>query len=416
MVVNKDDIPLFWIDPRINLVKSYSDLLHDINSTNSVHFCLRNTDTYQLFVELLCSMLTNDEFKLLDSDWSSRELINLGIEEQELSLTIDLPHHFFPSLPDFLSLIGRENGWRLGFFTSGTTGRPKFISHTRSALARNVKTGSRFLGNIWGFCYNPTHFAGIQVFLQAIYNQNTLVNLFNIEYDLFNPLLHRYAISHISATPTYYRSVYPYLQTTYPLVQRLTFGGEMFDEQIATSLIEHFPNARITNVYASTELGSILAGKGNTLKIPIELADCVRVSKEGELQVHKSLMGDTVTSDGEMWFSTGDLVTMEENGRIRFFSRKSEMINVGGYKVNPHEIEAVILELPNIRDVVVYGRENRITGKVIAADVTLKNADSDIAKQIRGYLKNRVQDWKIPRIIKVVDEIDRTRTGKKVRK
>jgi len=404
----------FWIDPKANITKTYADLFSDISATKSVHKCLKNTNTYQLYVELLAGMLTNEEFILIDSDWSTSELNTLGIDENQLNAAIPLSPISLSTFDDLLEKISALKNWKLGFFTSGTTGRPKYIAHNLSVLARNVKSGERFANNQWGFCYNPTHFAGIQVFLQAIYNNNTMVNLFYADYALAEQSLKKYAITHLSATPTYYRSIYSQLHDTYPLVERITFGGEMFDNQIAQMLLSFFPNAKITNVYASTELGSILAGKGNTLKIPDEFADRIRISEERELQVHKSLMGET---DSDEWFNTGDLVERKEDGTLLFVSRKSEMINVGGYKVNPHEIEEIIIELPNVSDVVVYGRDNRITGKLIVADVKLSGmAFGDMETTILNHLQSRVQPWKIPRLIHFVDEIDRTRTGKKVRK
>ena len=404
----------FWIDPKANIEKTYADLLADISAIKFAHKCLKNSNTYQLYVELLAGMQINEEFILIDSDWSMNELQTLGIDEKQLSETVSLPHSSLSSFDEFLAKIAATKHWKLGFFTSGTTGRPKYIKHDLHVLARNVKTGARFSKNQWGFCYNPTHFAGIQVFLQAIFNKNTMVNMFHNDYALAERSLKHYAITHLSATPTYYRSIYPQLYGTYPLVERITFGGEMFDDQIAKMLLSYFPNARITNVYASTELGSILAGKGNSLKIPEEFSDRIRISDENELQVHKSLMGE---SESDEWFNTGDLVERKEDGTLQFVSRKSEMINVGGYKVNPHEIEEIIIQLPEVNDVVIYGRDNRITGKLIVADVKLSGISSgDMETKIMEHLKSRVQPWKIPRIIHIVDDIDRTRTGKKVRK
>ena len=408
---------LFWIDPETGICTTYNDLLKDVRTVKSIHKYLKNRNTYLLYVDIITSMLTNNEYILLDPDWSASELENLGITETNLSESVDISSYHINSIDELFESISLSKMWKLGFFTSGTTGRPKFISHYLSVLARNVKTGDKFSSNQWGFCYNPTHFAGIQVFLQALFNKNTMVDMFSIKYGRAEEALKKYAITHISATPTYYRSIYPYLHDTYPLVERITFGGEMFDNQIAQRMTQYFPNAKFTNVYASTELGSILAGKGKTLKISEQFADRIRISDEGELIVHTSLMGKTPDLGEKEWFFTGDLVKRETDGTLQFISRKSEMVNVGGYKVNPHEIEEIILELPEVRDVIVYGRDNRITGKIIFADITLNNSvNDDPERRIQEYLKSRVQPWKIPRMIRIVDEIDQTRTGKKVRK
>lgn len=408
---------VFWLEPETGFYKSYKDLLQDIKSTTTVYKYIKNNNNYYFFLDLICSMLTDNQFALLDRDWSQAELNNLELDGVDLSEKVDLKSIDFTSIDEVLYHISQSKNWKLGFFTSGTTGRPKFISHNLGVLSRNVKAGDKFQNNIWGFCYNPTHFAGIQVFLQAFFNKNMIVNLFNVDYGIVERSIKKYAITHLSATPTYYRSVYPLLHDSYPSVERITFGGEMFDEQIARMLTRYFPNSKITNVYASTELGSVLAGAGNTLKIPEEFKDKIKISEDGELIVHRSLMGEETILQNDAWFSTGDLVKQEDDGTIQFISRKTEMINVGGYKINPHEIEEIINEIQDIQDSVVYGRDNRITGKVLVAEIVLRPGfTGDMEKEIHEYLKNRLQPWKIPRLIKITENIDRTRTGKKVRK
>ncbi|PWR69624.1 ANL family adenylate-forming protein [Methanospirillum stamsii] len=407
----------FWVEPEKDYFKSYDDLLQDIQSKRFVDKYIKNNNNYNFFLDLICSMLTDRQFALIDKDWSQAELNNLGLNEIDLTENVKLESNDFFSIDEVLNRISQYKEWKLGFYTSGTTGRPKFISHNLGVLSRNVKTGSRFQKNIWGFCYNPTHFAGIQVFLQAFFNQNSIINLFNMDYSIVERTIKKYAISHLSATPTYYRSLYPFLHESCPLVERITFGGEIFDDQIAQMLINYFPNAKITNVYASTELGSVLAGEGNTLKIPEEFKDRIKISEDGELVVHRSLMGEDTSLDNDLWFSTGDIVTNEPDGTIKFISRKTEMINVGGYKINPHEIEGIINEIHEIQDSIVYGRDNRITGKVLVAEVVLRPGyTGDMERKIFEYLSGHLQPWKIPRMIKITDSIDRTRTGKKVRK
>ena len=94
------------------------------------------------------------------------------------------------------------------------------------------------------------------------------------------------------------------------------------------------------------------------------------------------------------------------------------MINIGGYKVNPHEVEAEIKKkIENVLDALVFGRKNKITGNILAAQISLKEGvdTKEMEQKIVNQLRNKLQEWKIPRIISFVDEIKLTRTGKKVR-
>jgi len=231
--------------------------------------------------------------------------------------------------------------------------------------------------------------------------------------------LNRFQVTHISATPTFYRSIIPYIKQQIPTVERLTMGGEKYDETLENILIKIFPNAEIRNVYASTEAGSIFSAKGDIFRISERLRDKIKINEDNELLIHKSLLGEseTLKLDGE-WYRTGDLVEKIDDDHFKFISRKTEMINVGGYKVNPHEVENEIKKVEGVIDVLVKARNNRITGSILTAEVEVMEGinKKEKEKEIIKVLEKNLQNWKIPRIITFVDNIELTRTGKKVRK
>ena len=137
--------------------------------------------------------------------------------------------------------------------------------------------------------------------------------------------------------------------------------------------------------------------------------------KNNELFIHKSLLGKFEDNYlHEDYYNTGDLVEWvdELEGLFRFKSRNNELLNVGGYKVNPSEVEEVLLELPQIQHVVVYGKPNSILGHVICAEIKLIKANTLLESDIRIYLSQKLQDFKIPRKITFVESIKLTRTGK----
>ena len=201
-------------------------------------------------------------------------------------------------------------------------------------------------------------------------------------------------------------------------IERLTFGGERMDETLLPDVKRVFPNAEIRNIYASTEAGALFTSDGNEFSIPLKLKDKIRILNTGELLIHASLLGSGVPlQDGE-WFSTGDLVESVGENRFRFISRKTEMINVGGYKVNPNEVEAVIRQVDGVADVLVSGKENRLLGHVLLAHVVKQRVaveDVVLKEKILKHLAERLQSWKCPRVIYFVDHLELSRTGKKVR-
>ena len=280
-------------------------------------------------------------------------------------------------------------------------------------IPTSVRRGDKYRDSIWAFAYNPTHMAGLQVFFQAFGNGNTIVNVFNSSRDEVFAAIDAQGITHISATPTFYRLLLP-CDHVCPTMRRVTLGGEKSDRQLYDSIGCIFPNAKINNVYASTEAGSLFAARGDAFRIPPELKDKFKVV-DGELLIHRSLLGyseNFVFTDD--FYSSGDLVEWvdETAGLFRFKSRRNELINVGGYKVNPNEVEKEITAVAGVLQAVVYGKVNSVLGNVLCAEV-VKAQDCAITEtDLRRYLAGRLQDFKIPRRIKFVDKLSLTRTGK----
>jgi len=217
-------------------------------------------------------------------------------------------------------------------------------------------------------------------------------------------------ITHISATPTFYRLLLP-CDETFQSVERVTSGGEKFNEKTIAQLKGIFPNAKITNVYASTEAGTIFASDNDIFTIKPEFAHLIRLSND-ELLIHTSLMGSS-DKNVEEWYNTGDLVEKisDDPLKFRFTTRKSDMINVGGYKVNPIEVEEAMLSIPGVNNVRVFPKANSVLGNIICSEVVRDN-DGITEASIRTVLQSKIQEFKIPRIIRFVDELSTTRTGK----
>jgi acyl-CoA synthetase (AMP-forming)/AMP-acid ligase II len=207
------------------------------------------------------------------------------------------------------------------------------------------------------------------------------------------------------------------LNGEFPTVRRLTSGGERFEPSLRESLQNLFPNAKFRNVYALTEAGSLLESNGELFQIPQRFSDQIRVTEENELAIHKSLLADSVAdevSDG--WFYTGDLVEYETESQFRFVGRESDFVNIGGYRVNPHEVEEMINNVDSVKAATVTARESSVTGHILVAEVEpIARVDSEVIKERVKSTIEELEKWKQPRIIDIVDEINQSRSGKRVR-
>lgn len=389
-------------------------LIDDINNTSIYNPYCKSADYYTVFKHIILSLLIDEEIILLDSDFTESELINLTGYSDYAEFIKPVVKSTVPILVNQKELIEKlsnpTENWKITLFTSGTTGIPKKVSHDFKSITRFVKVSERNEKSIWGFAYNPTHMAGIQVFFQALLNGNSIIRLFGLNTkDIYNEINNN-RITHISATPTFYRLLLPYNET-FPSVERITSGGEKFNEKTFKQLNQVFPNAKITNVYASTEAGTLFASQNDIFSVRPEYESLIHI-ENNELLIHSSLMGSTGTNIEE-WYNTGDIIEIvsQKPLKFRFVNRKSEMINVGGYKVNPLEVEEAILTLSGIKNVRVYPKQNSVLGNIICCEV-VANSNLITESSIRTFLQSKIQEFKIPRVIRFVEELSTTRTGK----
>ena len=388
----------------------YEDLLRALNESTTYYPYYKTCDVFSYFVNLIKTLAVNKSLVLLDSDINPSEID--GLDESKVNVAESIAPSSFQSMDEVVDTVQNSKS-EITIFTSGTTGQPKKVVHSIATLTRSVRIGDRYKGQVWAYAYNPTHMAGLQVFFQAFENQNTLVNVFNQTRDYVYQQICEKGITHISATPTFYRLLLPFVQA-YESVIRVTLGGEKSDQHLYDSIMKIFPNAKINNVYASTEAGSLFAAKGDCFQVPEAIKDKFKVVDD-ELLIHKSLLGSSdsfkFTDD---YYHSGDLIEWvdESRGLFRFMSRKNELINVGGYKVNPGEVEVSIQDINGVRQAMVYGKANSILGNVLCADVVLEPGVTLTELDIKKVLGAQLQDFKVPRRIKFIEEISLTRTGK----
>lgn len=313
------------------------------------------------------------------------------------------------SVTDFISkaMSSVDEGIRLT--SSGSMGVPTTVRHTLRTLARAVVVAPRHADDIFGLAFNPTHIAGVQVYLQAFANGNTMVNLWGLPPAEVVARCRQWNVTHLSATPTFYRMLAAE-GTRLPQLRSLSMGGEVVDEALLRRLRDIFPAARIHNIYASTEAGTLLISEGVDFTLPENLVGKIRLH-ENRIWVHRDLLGRFSNTDE--WFDTGDRVevTTLSPPRFRIVGRTHSAVNVGGEKVNPSDIESVLSLHPAIAAAHVYGVRNSVTGELLAADLVTQGAPPD-EMEVRKHLALHLPAHRIPRILRFVDRLNVNRSGK----
>ena len=317
--------------------------------------------------------------------------------------------------------------------TTGTTGLPKAARHDWSVLARTARDTRARPGQRWLLAYGPQQFAGIQVLQHVMAIQGTLVAPFPRQpRDGLEALLTQ-QLDCVSATPTYWRFLLAEARSrgvALPPLAQVTLGGEASSPDLLADLRAALPDARISQVYASTEFGSIASvGDGRPgLSVASlwseENPDGLLRVVDGQLWVRagtgmSGYAGDRsdtpVEEDG--WVPTGDLAEVVED-RVLFRGRNSEVINVGGVKVHPLPVEERISALPQVSMARVFGRPNRLTGAIVAVEIVPTGDPeavdtSDLRRAVKEAVADLPSAWH-PRSVSVVTDLE-TRGAKTVR-
>jgi acyl-coenzyme A synthetase/AMP-(fatty) acid ligase len=405
---------MFFVDPKIGKSFDWELLINDINNTKTFNPYCNFDDYYSIFKNIIISILIEENITLLDSDFTTSELFNLTGLTEFSTFSTNVLNSRFLNINSKTNLIERVNNcgakWSVTLFTSGTTGSPKNVCHSFQTLTRFVNRGVKQDSSIWGFAYNPTHMAGLQVFFQAFLNGNTIVRLFDSKPITIYKSINTYKITHISATPTFYRQLID-INEKCETVLRITSGGEKFNTDLQQKITKNFPNAKVTNVYASSEAGTLLASKNDKFYIKVDYKELIKI-ENNELIIHSSLLGKIDILETE-WYKTGDIVEILNYQPLEFIftNRKNDIINIGGYNVNPQEVEECLLKFNGIQNAMVYSKANTIIGNILCCEII--SSDSEITEKVlRKYLQTQIQEFKIPRLFRFVNEINTTRTGK----
>lgn len=372
---------------------------------------LRPASTAEALVGVLQALVRGAPLRLIDGDFSSAELAALDIDASNLEHRAPLPDAAPSNWTAATAAATASTGFSLELYTSGSTGLPKRVRHRLPSLTRTLKTGPHHRDSVWALAYNPTHIAGIQVLLQAFFNRNTLIDVFTLPRRAVWQRLETFGVTHLSATPTFYRLLLP-AEHPLPRVRGLTLGGERSDAALLERLRAAFPSARLHNLYASTEAGTLLVAEGDVFGIHPGVEGRVKI-EAGQLWVARELLaefsGPQAAAD---WYATGDRVeiTSEAPLRFRILGRETDWVNVGGAKVSPAEVEAALLTHPEVRECRVHGRANSVVGTLLCAEIVSETPLDETA--LRAHLAARLQPHKIPRVIKRVPALALTRSGK----
>ena len=317
-----------------------------------------------------------------------------------------------------------ETEWILP--TSGTSGPPKLVVHTLCGLMGAI-AGAPL--QHWATFYDIRRYGGLQIFLRAMSGQGSLSLAGDGE--SVGSLLTRFGaagITHISGTPSHWRKVLMSSEGGRIDPVHVRLSGEIADDAVLGALRALYPRARIEHAYASTEAGVVFAVGDGRAGFPASWLDGdgavqMRVV-DGSLRVRSDrcairFLGSNPPriADEDGFVDTGDMVD-RRGDRLHFVGRRSGIINVGGVKIHPEEVEAALNAHAAVRASRAFGRKSSITGALVFADVVLRDGrtpDGASERQILAACRTRLPPHMVPAGLRFVSDLPVTDGGKLAR-
>lgn len=325
---------------------------------------------------------------------------------------------------DALRQISRAG---LVLFSSGSTGKPKAMIHDFDQLIDSYK--DRKIKNISFLIFLMfDHIGGMNTLLNALSMGAHLVIPQKRETRHICELIEKYNVRVLPASPSFLNLLLiseDYKYHDISSLRLVTYGTESMPEPLLTKLAKTFPRVRFVQTFGTSETGiaktSSRSSDSTYFRIDDQGVEYKIVHGELFLKTGTQVLGylnAPTDSFADGWFQTGDLVEQSDDGYLRIVGRTKEMINVGGEKVLPSEVENVLRELEEIADCLVYGQNNAITGQHVAADIVLNVHDDPkkMRNKIRAYCKKILSSYKVPAKIYFVESLPLSESFKKKRK
>lgn len=332
--------------------------------------------------------------------------------------------HLFQSQHDLLIGLKKDNHPGVIIMSSGSTGKSKAIVHDFNKLLMNFrekKTGFRTIAFLLF-----DHIGGLNTLLCTLYNGGTLIIPDAREVEPVAKVIEIEKVEALIASPSFLNLLLlSQLYEKYDLssLKIINYGSEPMPESLLHRLNTIFSSVRFLQAYGLSELGVLKAQSKSSDSLFIKLDEthaCTRIN-DGMLEVksNSSMLGylnapSPYTEDG--WFKTGDMV-IEQDGYIKILGRKSEIINVGGEKVYPAEIENILLKMEDIEDAVVSGEPNAILGNIVKVKLRISHRlnQNECKIKVRLFCKAQLPAYKIPQKIEFANHAFYGERFKKIR-
>jgi acyl-coenzyme A synthetase/AMP-(fatty) acid ligase len=300
----------------------------------------------------------------------------------------------------------------LVLFSSGSTGKSKAAVHDLVPLLEKFQARRQTLRTVTFLLFD--HIGGINTLLYNLSNAGCVITVEDRSPDAVCAAIARFKVQLLPTSPTFLNLVLvseAYKRHDLSSLELVTYGTEVMPESTLRRFHELYPKVKLQQTYGLSEVG-ILRSKSRAsdslwVKLGGEGFETRIVDGMLEIKAKSAMLGylnapSPFTEDG--WFKTGDAVEVDGE-YLRILGRKSELINVGGEKVYPAEVESVLQLMPGVEDVAVSGEANPITGQIVKARVKLTSGEplAEFRKRMQEFCRDKLPRFKIPQKVELVE-------------
>lgn len=312
----------------------------------------------------------------------------------------------------------------LVLFSSGSTGTPKGMLYDFTKILEKFRKQRQPLTAIPFLMID--HFGGINTILAIVTSLGTVVTVADRSAASVCRAIEKYKVQLLPATPSFLTLMMAsHMHERFDLrsLKRITYGTEVMPQSTLDRVRLHFPDVELQQTYGLSEVG-VLGSKSRpdgSLWVKVGGPGFQTQVRDGILWIKSDFAMEGYLNaesefDSQGWFNTKDRVEVDGD-YLRILGRLTDVINVGGQKVYPSEVENLLLQLPNIRDVAVYGEPSALVGQMVVAKVQLDSPEpaDALKRRIRQACAGKLTAYKIPSKVVVADEPLYTVRQKKVR-
>jgi long-chain acyl-CoA synthetase len=312
-------------------------------------------------------------------------------------------------------LRGLKRAQRPGLilFSSGSTGKSKAALHDFIPLLEKFKVPRHARRTITFLMFD--HIGGVNTLLYTLSNGGCAVMVEDRSANGICRAIEKHKVQLLPTSPTFIHLLMiseAYKQYDLSSLQLVTYGTEAMPEGTLKRFHALFPDIQLLQTYGLSEVGILRSQSKSSdslwLKIGGEGFEIRIVNGILEIKAKSAMLGylnapSPFTEDG--WFNTGDAVEVDGE-YVHILGRTSEMINVGGEKVYPAEVESVIQQMDGVEDITISGEPNPVTGHIVKARVKLTTDEAlgDFRKRMRSFCKDKLPPFKIPQKVVLVNQ------------